>query len=121
VVLVQTGELVSAGNLMLASDASRTALIDGSGTGNVNGNVTMQRYLPSKFGYRYFSSPFVAATVNEFADDMDLASSWPMLYAMMRAVHRLGGSHIQQAQPFSARWKDMLSISDQLPLPALLT
>lgn len=80
VVLVQTGELISAGNLTLASDATRTALIDGSGAGTVSGNVTMQRYLPSKFGYRYFSSPFVAATVNEFADDMDLASSWPMLY-----------------------------------------
>lgn len=80
VVLIQAGELASGGNLTLASDATRTALIDGSGAGTVSGNVTMQRYLPSKFGYRYFSSPFVAATVNEFADDMDLASSWPMLY-----------------------------------------
>jgi hypothetical protein len=79
-VLVQTGELASSGNLTLVSDATRTAFIDGSGAGTVSGNVTMQRYLPSKFGYRYFSSPFVASTVNEFADDMDLASSWPMLY-----------------------------------------
>ncbi len=34
----------------------------------------MQRYLSSGFGYKYFSSPFQAATVNEFADDMTLGS-----------------------------------------------
>ena len=78
--LVQSGELASDGHLILASDATRTALIDGSGTGNVTGLVTMQRYLPSRFGYRYFSSPFSASTVSEFADDMDLASSFPMFY-----------------------------------------
>lgn len=80
VLLVQSGELASDGHLTLASDATRTALIDGSGTGNVTGLVTMQRYLPSRFGYRYFSSPFSASTVSEFADDMDLASSFPMFY-----------------------------------------
>ncbi len=80
VVLVQNGELASGGHLTLVSDALRTALIDGSGAGSVTGNVTMQRYLPSRFGYRYFSSPFVASSVNEFADDMDLASSFPLLY-----------------------------------------
>jgi len=79
-VLVQNGSLASDGYLTLVSDASGTALIDGSGAGNVTGNVTMQRYLPSRFGYRYFSSPFISSTVSEFGDDMDLASSWPMFY-----------------------------------------
>jgi len=37
--------------------------------GTVTGNVTMQRYLPSGYGYKYFSSPFTAATVNEFTDE----------------------------------------------------
>jgi len=80
VVLVQNGELASDGFLTLASGASGTALIDGSGVGAVTGNVTMQRYLPSRFGYRYFSSPFTSSPVSEFGDDMDLASSWPMFY-----------------------------------------
>jgi hypothetical protein len=79
-VLVQNGSLASDGYLTLVSDASGTALIDGSGAGTVTGNVTMQRYLPSRFGYRYFSSPFISSTVSEFGDDMDLASSWPMFY-----------------------------------------
>jgi hypothetical protein len=79
-VLVQAGTLASGENLTLVSDAEGTALIDGSGTGTVTGNVTMQRYLPSRFGYRYFSSPFTASLVSEFGDDMDLASSWPMFY-----------------------------------------
>lgn len=80
VVLVQDGSLASDGHLTLLSDALQTALIDGSGAGSVTGNVTMQRYLASKFGYKYFSSPFSGATVSEFGDDMDLASSWPMFY-----------------------------------------
>ncbi|HZM12632.1 MAG TPA: hypothetical protein VFB86_00485, partial [Bacteroidales bacterium] len=64
VVLVQSGTLESDGNLTLVSAATQTALIDGSGAGNVTGNVTMQRYLSPGFGYKYFSSPFQAATVS---------------------------------------------------------
>ncbi len=80
VVLIQNGTLSSDGHLTLLSDATQTALIDGSGTGQITGNVTMQRYLSSGFGYKYFSSPFAAATVGEFGDDMDLASSFPLFY-----------------------------------------
>jgi len=40
----------------------------------------MQRYLPSGFGYKYVSSPFQAATVNEFSNDLDLAASFPTFY-----------------------------------------
>lgn len=78
--LVQNGTLASDANLTLISDATRTALIDGSGAGNVTGNVTMQRYLSSGFGYKYFSSPFQAATVGEFGDDMDLTYAFPLFY-----------------------------------------
>jgi hypothetical protein len=74
IVTLQNGNLTSGGNLILISTAAQTALIAGSGTGSVSGNVTMQRYLPSGFGYKYFSSPFQAATVNEFADDITLGS-----------------------------------------------
>jgi hypothetical protein len=80
VVQVQNGSLASDGNLTLLSDATQTALIDGSGTGSVTGNVTMQRYLPSGFGYKYLSSPFQTATVSELGDDMDLAYLFPLLY-----------------------------------------
>jgi hypothetical protein len=74
IVTAQNGDLSSAGNLTLLSTAVQTSLIDGSGSGNVTGNVIMQRYLPSGYGYKYFSSPFQAATVNEFSDDMTLGS-----------------------------------------------
>ncbi|HEY3388790.1 MAG TPA: T9SS type A sorting domain-containing protein, partial [Prolixibacteraceae bacterium] len=80
IVKAQTGNLSSGGNLTLISTPIQTALIDGSGNGQVNGSVTMQRYLPSAFGYKYFSSPFNSATVNEFADDINLAASFPNLY-----------------------------------------
>ncbi|MBN2666834.1 MAG: hypothetical protein JXR67_10005, partial [Bacteroidales bacterium] len=78
--LVQNGSLASNGQLTLVSAATGTALIDGSGTGIVSGNVTMQRYLPSAFGYKYISSPFQSATVNELSDELDLSADFPVLY-----------------------------------------
>ena len=80
IVTLQSGSLSSGGYLTLASTATQTGLISGTGTGNVTGNVKMERYLPSGFGYKYFSSPFQAASVAEFGDDMDLDAGFPTLY-----------------------------------------
>ncbi len=80
IVTSASGDFASDGNLTLVSSATKTALINGSGAGTVSGNVTMQRYLASGFGYKYFSSPFQAATVNQFADDMDLSAEFPSFY-----------------------------------------
>jgi fibronectin-binding autotransporter adhesin len=66
--------------LTLLSTASQTAYVDGSGNGSVLGTVTMQRYLPSGFGYRYISSPFQAATVAELANDVNLTDTFVMLW-----------------------------------------
>jgi hypothetical protein len=75
-----TGTFATGNNLTLLSTATRTALIDGSGSGSVTGNVTVQRYRPTGFGYTYFSSPFQAATVNEFSDDINLSATFPTFY-----------------------------------------
>lgn len=74
------GNFNSNGFLTLVSDAIQSALIDGAGTGSISGTVTMQRYLPAGFGYKYFSSPFQNATVNEFADDLNLSAAFPPFY-----------------------------------------
>jgi hypothetical protein len=79
-ILLCNGTLNAGGYLTLLSTAAQTALIDGSGSGSVSGNVTMQRYLASGFGYKYFSSPFQSATVNEFSNDLNLNASFPALY-----------------------------------------
>ncbi|MGD1046538.1 MAG: T9SS type A sorting domain-containing protein [Bacteroidota bacterium] len=79
-ILLCNGPLTTNGNLTLLSTASQTALIDGSSSGQVSGNVTMQRYLPSGFGYKYVSSPFQASTVNEFSNDLDLTATFPTFY-----------------------------------------
>ncbi len=79
-ILLCNGIFNSNGNFTLLSTEYQTALIDGSGTGQVNGNVTLQRYLSSGFGYRYLSSPFQAATVSEFSDNMKLADPFPAFY-----------------------------------------
>jgi hypothetical protein len=80
-ILLCNGTLNADGYLTLLSSDFQTALIDGSGTGQVNGNVTIQRYLFSGFGYKYLSSPFQSATVSEFSDDMKLADPFPALYS----------------------------------------
>lgn len=77
---VENGQFMTAEHLTLVSTATQTALIDGSGGGSIGGSVTMQRYLASGFGYKYFSSPFLAATVNEFSDDLDLGAAFPVFY-----------------------------------------
>ncbi len=80
-VLLCDGTLNAGGNLTLLSTAAQSALIDGNGTGSVSGNITMQRYIASGFGYKYFSSPCQAATVNEFSDDMNLLAPFPTFYS----------------------------------------
>ena len=80
IVKIQSGNLASDGFLTLASSSSGTALVDGSVTGSISGNVVMQRYLPSAFGYKYLSSSFQSATVNEFGDEIDLTASFPLFY-----------------------------------------
>jgi hypothetical protein len=79
-VLAASGDLISNGNLTLLSSPTQTALIDGAGMGTVNGNVTMQRYLPNGFGYKYVSSPFQNASVGGFAAEIDLAAAFPTFY-----------------------------------------
>lgn len=77
----RSGNLITNGFLTLISSASGTALIDGSGNGQVIGNVTMERYIPSAFGYKYFSSPFTAANVGQYADDVELSASFATFFS----------------------------------------
>lgn len=74
------GNLSSGGHLTLLSTPSQTALIDGVGSGNVVGNVNIQRYLSSSFGYKYFSSPFQSAAVGAFATLINLTETFPTFY-----------------------------------------
>jgi hypothetical protein len=78
------------GNLTLLSTAVQTALVDGGGAGEVTGNLTMQRYLPSGFGYKYFSSPFIGDTVNDFSSEINLATSFPDVYKFDESLSSAG-------------------------------
>ena len=80
IVLAQNGNLFSGGNLTLVSTSAQTALIDGTGAGEVLGNVIMERYLASAFGYKYLSSPFQSATVSELATEVNLLAAFPTFY-----------------------------------------
>ena len=101
-ILLCNGPLATNGNLTLLSTAAQTALIDGSGSGQVSGNVIMQRYLPSGFGYKYVSSPFQAATVNEFSNDLDLTASFPTFYKYDENRNSAGWvSYITTTNPLS--------------------
>ncbi len=80
ILLATQGTLTANGKLILLSTSTGTGLIDGSGAGAVTGNVTMQRYLPSGYGYRYLSSPFQSATVAELSNDVNLAASFSPIY-----------------------------------------
>jgi hypothetical protein len=68
-ILLCNGLLETNGKMTLLSGVEGTALIDGAGSGSVSGDVTMQRYLPTGFGYMYLSSPFTTAKVSELGDE----------------------------------------------------
>ena len=87
ILLCSNGTFNTNGNLTLLSTASQTALIDGTGSGSVDGNISMQQYIASGFGYKYISSPFQAATVNELSDDLDLAATFATVYAYEEDNH----------------------------------
>jgi len=80
IVTAATGNLESAGFLKLVSSATQTALIDGSGAGEVTGNVKMERYV-TQFGYKYFSSPFGDATVDQFSSYLSGTATIPKFYS----------------------------------------
>lgn len=80
-----SGVLTTGGFLTLVSSATQTALIDGTGTGSVSGNVVMQRYLASAYGYKYISSPMQAATVGSFSSLVDLAAIFPNFYTYIES------------------------------------
>ena len=80
---VEAGIFDTGDDLTLISNATQTALIDGSGNGEITGLVSMQRYLDKAFGYKYFSSPFKNSTVNDFSSYVDLQdpeSGFPHFY-----------------------------------------
>jgi hypothetical protein len=64
-----SGNFTTNGQLLtLLSDAAGTALVDNSGTGSVNGNATVQRYIASSNsgpGYRHYSAPVTGSTVGD--------------------------------------------------------
>ncbi len=80
---VENGNFDTGNKLTLISNEVQTALIDGSGNGEVTGLVIMQRYLDKAFGYKYFSSPFQNSVVGDFAPYMDFKdpiSNFPHFY-----------------------------------------
>ncbi len=89
-ILQSNGTLNTGGYLTLLSSSSQTALIDGAGSGSVLGNVTMQRYLDSSFGYRYISSPFQAATLSQLSGYINLSASFPNFYGYNENVNYAG-------------------------------
>ncbi len=75
-----SGNLNSGGFLTLISDNTQTALIDGSGNGQILGSVIMQRYIEPAFGYKYLSSPFSNTVVGDYQSYVDLTSNFPNFY-----------------------------------------
>ncbi len=64
-----SGTLTTNNYLTLLSIASKTAIISGTGTGSISGNVKVQRYFGSVLGYYYLSSP-VEGTFQQVANNM---------------------------------------------------
>lgn len=75
-----SGNLSLNNELTLISSVTQTALIDGSGNGEIIGNINMQRFIDPAFGYKYFSTPFSNSSVGDFSAFIDLNSEFPLFY-----------------------------------------
>jgi hypothetical protein len=89
-VLLSNGTLNANGNLRLLSTASQTAAVDGSGTGEVLGNLIIQRYIATGFGYKYFGSPFTSDTVGDFSNVISLVAAFPTFYKHDESLASIG-------------------------------
>ena len=76
---VIAGDLNSNGGVVIKSTATQTGLIDGSGAGNVLGNVLVERKIGPISGYHFLSSPIQNGIVNNttsgWRDDFTILSS----------------------------------------------
>ncbi|MCW3120631.1 MAG: surface protein [Flavipsychrobacter sp.] len=90
IVKATSGNLTTGGYLTLLSTATQTALIDGSGSGDVLGNVTMQCYLDTGYGYKYISSPFKAATLGGLSPYINFTDTFPTFYRYDENVQSAG-------------------------------
>ena len=100
---VENGDFQTNDLLLLVSNASKTAFIDGSGSGEVLGAVKMQRYLPNAFGYKYFSSPFsnsVVGHLSAFFELTDPVTGFPHLYEYIEDRKDVDGNDLTGWQKF---------------------
>ncbi len=97
---LQTGVFETNDQLTLLSDISQTAIIS-VGSGIITGNVTMQRYLDSSFGYKYISSPFSNTSVNDFSGYVDLSSTFPHFYSYNEARDDGNGNDLSGWTPYT--------------------
>ena len=95
------GNLDTGDQLTLISDSLQTALIDGSGNGEILGTVTMQRYMDTAFGYKYFSTPFSNSTVGDFSSWIDLAASFPNFYEYNENREDASGNDATGWEPYT--------------------
>lgn len=68
-VTLSNGTLNTAGVLRLLSTSSGTARIGQITSGDITGNITMERHLPSGSGWRLIGSPVGGANLNAWSDD----------------------------------------------------
>ncbi len=73
--------LLNANNkITLLSTINASAAVDGSGLGEITGNLTMQSYFANGYGYKYLGAPFQSLSVNDFASYVNLNASFPSVY-----------------------------------------
>lgn len=75
-ILKSDGTLNANNQVTLLANASQTALIDGSGLGEVLGDLTMEGYLSNGYGYKYLGAPFKSAKVSEMSGEVNLLDSF---------------------------------------------
>ena len=98
-VTVTSGAITSNGFMTLKSNATTQGIISGAGTADVQGNVTVERYVATApyDSYHYLSCPVAGQTVaSAWGDDFPVLGQYPYVYSPLNTD--------PQPTPFPSVW-----------------
>ncbi|MFY7898954.1 MAG: cadherin-like beta sandwich domain-containing protein, partial [Chitinophagaceae bacterium] len=113
-----TGTFTTNNNLTLSSIAARTASV-AAGSGIINGNVTVQRFIPARRAFRFLAHPFSNnLSMSSLTDDIDItgAVGSPLTTTIANLPSAFGYDNSTIVSNLTQGWTPLIATSSLNPL-----